>query len=283
MALSRLYEEQDVAPEVRRMYADIRASFDVPFVPSIFKLCAGAPEYLKAMWGDLGPVARSREFQAAGLALEEYVRSLAVSGGWTFSDQGRVLAEQKFSPEDTQQFAAIVSIFARTLPRMALFTRLMQRGYSGGQRGRVSAARQTSALARMITLHVPSQTDAGMRAWLIYRDIHRTTGSSTVLSLFRAISPFPGYLASVWFEAKRLMRDPSFEQTVDRVSRRGISLLNGMPVRDHRSMVRNIKSADWKDIEEAVDSFARLLPQFALVATVWERAFPRTAAAVLAA
>src|SRR5512146_930150 len=105
MALSRLYEEQELAPDLRRLYADIRTSFDLPFVPSLFKAAAGCPEYLKAMWHDLGPVARSREFHAAGLAMEEYTRSLAVSDGWRFSDQQRVLAEQKFSPDDIEQLA----------------------------------------------------------------------------------------------------------------------------------------------------------------------------------
>jgi hypothetical protein len=283
MALTRLYEEQELAPEFRRIYADIRSSFDLPFVPSLFKASAGVPEYLKAMWHDLGPVARSREFQSAGLALEEFTRSLAVSDGWRFSDQQRVLAEQKFSPDDVEQVAGLVGIFARALPRMLLFTRLAQRGYSGGQAGRVSSGKQVSALSRMVTLHVPNESEAGLRAWLIYNDIKKTTGSGTVLSLLRVISPFPGYLASVWVEAKKIMREDSFLAARDRINQRARGLLNGLPVRDHRSTAKQVTAEEWKQIEQMVDGFARLLPQFALLAAVWQRSFPNARSGLFAA
>jgi hypothetical protein len=282
MALTRLYEPDELTPELRRLYNDIRNSFDLPFVPSIFKACAGVPEYLKVMWNDLGPVARSREFQAAGLALEELIRSLAISDGLRFSDQQRVLAEQKFSPDDIEQLAGIVNIFMRTLPRMALFVRLMQRGYSGGQPGRVSSGKPVSALSRLITLHVPNERDAGLRVWLIYNDIKKSTGSTHVLSVLRAVSPFPGYLASVWVEAKKVMREDSFQLSRERIDKRALALITGLPVRDHRT-AKQVTFAQWKDIEETVDGFARLLPQFALMATVWQRSFPRVRSALFAA
>lgn len=282
MALTRLYEDNELTPELRRLYTDIRYSFDLPFVPSIFKACAGVPEYLKLMWNDLGPVARSREFQTAGLALEELVRSLAISDGLRFSDQQRVLAEQKFTPDDIEQFAGIVSIFLRALPRMALFARLMQRGYSGGQPGRVTSGKQIAALPRLVTLHVPNERDAGLRVWLIYNDIKKATGSNHVLSILRAISPFPGYLASVWVEAKKVMRDDSFQLSRERIDKRALGLITGLPVRDHRT-AKQVTFAQWKDIEESVDGFARLLPQFAMMAAVWQRSFPRTRTALFAA
>jgi hypothetical protein len=283
MALTRLYEEQELAPEFRRIYTDIRHSFDLPFVPSLFKASAGNPEYLKAMWHDLGPVARSREFQAAGLALEEFIRSLAVSDGWRFSDQERALAEQKFCADDIEQLAGLVGIFVRSLPRMLLFARLAQRGYSGGQAGRVSSAKQVSAVSKLVTLHVPNESEAGLRAWLIYNDIKKTTSSSHVMSLLRAISPFPGYLAAVWTEAKKIMREDSFMTARDRINKRAVGLLNGLPVRDHRATARHVTAEQWKDIEEMVDGFARLLPQFALLTAVWQRSFPSARSGLFAA
>jgi hypothetical protein len=104
-----------------------------------------------------------------------------------------------------------------------------------------------------------------------------------VPSLFRVISPFPGYLASVWVEAKKVMREDGFQQTVERVGKRSLALLNNLPVRDHRSLARQVTPAQWKDIEEAVDASGRLLPQFALLAAVWEHSFPRSSVAMVAA
>ncbi len=283
MALTRLYEQHELAPELRRIYDDIRAAFDVPFVPSLFQAAAGVPEYLKAMWHDLGPVARSREFQAAGLAMEEFTRSLTVSDGWHFSDQQRILVEQKFSSDDIESVGGMVCVFARMLPRMLLFTRLVQRGYSGGQPGRVSGSKQVPALSRLVTLHVPNERDASLRVWLLYNDIRKTTGAQHVSSLLRVISPFPGYLASVWLEAKKIMREDSFLLARDRLNKRALGLLSGLPVRDHHAAAKHVTTEQWKEIEEMVDGFARLTPPFALLAAVWHRSFPSTRSALFAA
>jgi hypothetical protein len=274
MAIRRPLEEQDVSAELRRIYSDIRASFDLPFVPSIFKLAATHPAYLRTMWQDLGPVARSREFQVASKALEEFVHSLAVQGGWKLSEQQRVLAGQKFSRNDIEQLGAVVATFARAVVRMTLFTRLMQRGFSGGQPGRVSNGSQASALSRMITLHIPTEDEAGLRAWLIYSDIRRTLGTRTVLSMFRMLAPYPAYLASVWLEIKKILHDAAFLRARDEISKRSLGLLIGLPVRDHRLLAKNVEPKHWREIEEMVDSFARVQPPLALVSAAWLRSFP---------
>jgi hypothetical protein len=273
MPLTRVWEENEISPELRRIYGDIRAGFDLPFVPSLFKLLSGVPEYLRVMWDDLGPVARSREFQMAGKALEEFARSLAIGGGWRLSDQQRLLAGQKFSTNDIEQLEGIVATFARLTARLTLFTRLMQKGYSGGQRGRISNGRQASALAHLITLHVPNESAAGLRAWLIYADIKRTLGTRHVFSIYRVISPFPGYLASVWLDSKRIFRDPSFLSARDQAAKRASALLTGIPVKDHRASARQLDAKQWREIEELVDNYARLLPQFALLSAAWQRSF----------
>jgi len=158
---------------------------------------------------------------------------------------------------------------------MALFSRLMQRGYSGGQPGRVSPSKQAAALSRLFRLQVPNEKDAGLRTWLLYSDIKRTTGSKHVMSLFRLLSHFPGYLAATWVDAKKVMSEPGFQRAKEEVARRTLHLLAGLPVRDHRAAAgRRLSQAEWRDVEEAVDSFARVTPQFALMSAVWQRSFP---------
>src|SRR5206468_7388560 len=159
------------------------------------------------MWRDLGPVAASREFHQASTALDEYIRSEAITGGWRFSDQERTLAEQKISTTDMPVLGGVVGVFARTLPRMALFSRLIQIGYSGGQPGRISSGKPYPALSRLISLHVPAEKEASLRVWLIYADMRRVTGAKHIFSLYRALSPFPAYLQSSWMDSKRLMRN----------------------------------------------------------------------------
>lgn len=274
MAFTRAFEEQEVSPEVRRTYADMRSSFDLPFVPTVFKLISACPAYLKGMWRDLGQVACSREFQGASQAFREIAHSAAVEGGWSFSDQPQVLASEKFSNADISVIGGIIGLFARATVQMALFTRLMQRGYSGGQKGRVGPSRQVSALAQMVNVHIPNEREAGLRVWLIYSDIKRTTGAKNVLSLYRVLSPFPGYLNSAWLDSKKLLTDSGFLEARAEMNRRARALLTGFPVKDHRVLLKDVEPAQWQEIEETVDGFASILPQFVLLTAIWQRSFP---------
>lgn len=274
MALTRAYEENEVTPEIRRMYAGIRTGFDLPFVPTVLKLSAGIPQYLKIVWKDLESVVCSREFENATRAFQEIAHSTAITGGWTFSDQPAILAADKFSNADIRVIGGIIGLFARAHAQVGLFTRLMQRGYSGGQKGRVTRSKQVSALSQMLRLHIPNEREAALRVWLIYSDIKKTTGAKNVLSLFRVLSPYPGYLASAWLDTKRLFADPSFVAAHEELNRRARALLTGLPVRDHRALLKDIDPAQWREIEETVDGFARMLPQFTLLTAVWQRSFP---------
>ena len=273
MSLTRAFEEDEAGPEIRRIFADIRVSFDLPYVPTLFKVLAGAPVYLRLMWHDLGHVAASREFHAAALGMQEFVRSQAISGGWRFCDQERALAEQKISTEDSFVLAGVVGGFARAFPGLVLFVRLMQLGYAGGQSGRVAAAKFSPALSRLITVHVPNEREASLRVWLIYNEIKRFTGDKQVMGLFRALSPFPGYLASSWMDCKRLLNERTFQYARDEIARRASSMITGMPVHDHRILGRQISPEQWHDIEELVDNHVRLAPGYALLASSWRRSF----------
>jgi hypothetical protein len=273
MSLTRTLEDNEVSPEVERIFADIRASFDLPFVPTPFRVLAGIPDYLRLMWHDLGQVAASREFRAAAGALQEFVRFETITGGWRFGDQERVLAGQKISSEDTLVLSGVVGVFNRALPALTLFLRLMQLGYSGGTAGRVTPGKLAPALSRLITLNVPNEREASLQVWMLYGDIKRTTGAEHIFDLFRVLSPFPGYLASAWLDSKRLLKDQSFQNARAEVARRAASGVSGIPVHNHRELARHISPEQWSQIEETVDGYVRLLPLYALLTATWRRSF----------
>lgn len=282
MPLTRALEEHEVSPDIRRIYEDVRASFGLPYVPSMFKLLAGIPDYLTLMWSDLGPVVRSKEFQAAARALHELVSSMVVSNGWRFSDQAKTLASQKFSSTDIGNFAVIAGTIERAAVDLAIFTRLAQRGYSGGQKGKTSGTKPSLATSQLLTLHVPAENDAGLRTWLIYADIKRTLATKHVFSFFRVLSPFPAYLGSVWQESKKLLSQSAFLRGRDELTKRTVSLLVGLPVKDHRAQGKRISPEDWRSVEQLIDDAARLMPQMSLVASVWRKSFA-TAYQIIAA
>ena len=272
MAFTRAWEENDVSRDVKRILMDARSALNLPYIPTLFKILANSPDYLKVAWDDLAPVVRSNEFHAAGLALEEYIYSLVVASGWRFNEQRRELHDQRFSSEDTIFIADALAIFAHGLPQMLLLARLLQAGYSGGQGGRISHVKQTSMIAQSLRIHVPNEREAGLRSWLIYNDIKKTTGSRSVLSVLRFISPYPGYLASVWMDWKKTLKNPAVQRAKEEVGRRSAGLITGLPVGDHRASGK-IKPEHWREIEETVDGFVRMLPLFALVTAVWRKSF----------
>jgi hypothetical protein len=273
MALARAYEENEVGPELRRIYAELRTNFDLPFVPTLFKSLAAVPPYLKGVWRDLGPIAASREFHAASAALDEFVRAQAIGGAWRLRDQERMLAEQKISTADMPVLAGVVGIFVRALPRLLLFSRLMQCGYHGGQKGRVSSGKQAPALSRLITLHVPNEREASLRVWLIYADIRRTMRTKSVMSLYRALSPFPSYLASAWMDSKSVLNDKSFQRASEEVSQRATALLRGIPVRNHEEILKDLSPEQAREVRETIDEFVRTIPSLALLTVAWRRSF----------
>jgi hypothetical protein len=126
----------------------------------------------------------------------------------------------------------------------------------------------------MVRVHIPNEREASLRIWLIYSEIRKTTGMKTVLDLYRTLSPFPSYLASAWLDSKRLLAEPSFVTAHEELNRRARALLAGMPVKDHRSLVKEVDAKDWHEIEDTVDSLARMMPQFVLLTSVWQRSFP---------
>ena len=62
-----------------------------------------------------------------------------------------------------------------------------------------------------------------------------------------------------------------------------MGLTIGLPVNDHRALAKTVNSQQWREIEQTVDSFARLLPQFAIIGAVWQRSFPQFTGQLLVA
>ena len=125
--------------------------------------------------------------------------------------------------------------------------------------------------------HIPAESQAGLRVWLVYADIRRTLGVKTVHSMFRLLAPFPAYLATVWLDSKRLIADSEFARARNEVARRALALLSGTPSGTSAPGQQSLRPQQWREIEETVDAFARLSPQILLLAAVRERSSPACA------
>jgi hypothetical protein len=93
------------------------------------------------------------------------------------------------------------------------------------------------------------------------------------MSLYRALSPFPNYLASAWVDSKSVLLDKNFQQVSDGVAQRATVLLRGIPVRDHSSLLKELRPEQAQEVRDAVDEFVRIAPVLSLLCVVWRRSF----------
>ena len=50
LATVRMVEEGDASGKVKEVYDDIKATLGIDFVPNMYKVMAGKPEYLEVNW-----------------------------------------------------------------------------------------------------------------------------------------------------------------------------------------------------------------------------------------
>ncbi len=56
MAAIAMVAEEDASGKVREIYADIKATLGIDFVPNLYKVMAAKPQYLEANWSKVKAV-----------------------------------------------------------------------------------------------------------------------------------------------------------------------------------------------------------------------------------
>ena len=101
-------------------------------------------------------------------------------------------------------------------------------------------ARQHGAGRWSLAFGYPGSRIAGVQGARWERGSPGSGVARGLRGLYRALSPFPSYLASAWLDGKRLLAEPSFITARDELNRRGRALLAGLPVRDHRAILKDL-------------------------------------------
>ena len=59
MASIQMIEEDQASLEIKEIYEDIKESLGIAFIPNMYKVMAGKPDYLRSNWGKIKSVMQS--------------------------------------------------------------------------------------------------------------------------------------------------------------------------------------------------------------------------------
>lgn len=111
MATVKYIEEASAPAEVRKIYAEIKQTFGLPFVPNLFKVMANHPAYLETSW------ARVKTIMGSGKLSREMkeVIALAVSAtnncAYCIDAHTAALKKLGFGDAEITEVMAVVDLF----------------------------------------------------------------------------------------------------------------------------------------------------------------------------
>lgn len=112
MSTVALVEESQASEEVAAIYADIRTTFGMPFVPALFKAMAHHPAYLKASWERvkivMGPGLIDRKTK------EMIAVAVSAANGCDYCIQAHTAALRGMGSQDAEivELMAVVDLFS---------------------------------------------------------------------------------------------------------------------------------------------------------------------------
>ncbi len=112
MSTVALVEESEATADVAAIYADIRTTFGMPFVPAMFRAIAHHPAYLKASWE------RVKVIMGPGLIDRKTKEMIAVAvsaaNGCDYCVQAHTAALKSMGTKDAElvELMAVVDLFS---------------------------------------------------------------------------------------------------------------------------------------------------------------------------
>lgn len=200
---------EDQADEATRaVYQDIRRSLRVPFVNFIFRVLANEPAFFHPAWQRLGPLCRTRAFEAAadrlraGALLEPVPDGEAVGAA---------------AGEGLERIRAYTATIVHVVPKLLLSATFFDCEAGGGwpeaapteevDLGDAGLGMLEGATA--IPMVDPRQAQRRLKTR--FDDIRTTHGHPGVATYYRALGNWPALLDAVWQPIKPRIGSPEFE------------------------------------------------------------------------
>lgn len=192
---------EDAGEAIRPVYEDIRKTLRVPFVNFIFRTLANEPDYFRAAWAGVRPVARTRDFEQAADALrsQALVEPRPEAPGVVWSTLGEADQARAFT-------RSILYVLPKLLLVATAFAEALDAASGASDAPEAPASPAGPRGDRLpygvpedrvqVPMVAPERADEKVKA--LFEAIKQQHGHPGVASYFRSLAQWPDLLEAVW-------------------------------------------------------------------------------------
>ena len=197
----------EYAVEGRRAqwYAEMKTSFQVPWMGVVTMAYAHYPAFFAELWRGLKPICESKAFVDAQQSNRRYVEREV--RGLAPKPLVRTLSELGYAPREIQDIREMVEIFSHgNQPYLitALLARLLIEGTEMGNGGNVDRFEGRHAPEFQVPFVLMEGHHADQPTRDIYEDVKYILGLPFVNTDYRALARWPSYWGAAWADLRQV-------------------------------------------------------------------------------
>ncbi|MEU9347006.1 halocarboxylic acid dehydrogenase DehI family protein [Streptomyces sp. NPDC048278] len=208
-------------PATAEVLAEVPGYLGVPFVSPVFLALANWPDYLAPAWDAFKPVLGSAEFAAAAATLRIPAALLPAPD-----------PSLSAGDADTELIRRYTATFHRLLPQLLLLTSCWYRGLTA--KARAADPQAPAPGPRGIAPDAVDVTPDGSAPTpelaRVYEEIRTTHDLPRVLSFYRALGNWPGFLPGVWDRLAPVARGTGYAAAREALLADAAAAAAGLPV-----------------------------------------------------
>lgn len=200
--------EDQADAAIRAVYEDIRQSLRVPFVNFIYRVLANEPEFFLPAWQRLGPLCRTRGFEAAADRLRAEALLEPVPDGE---------AVRTAAGADLERVRAYTATIIHVVPKLLLTATFFDHEAGAdwpaahGSQGPDLADTRPGMLDGVIAIPMVDPATAGGKLPALFEDIQAMHGHPGVATYYRALGHWPDLLDAIWQQVRPRIGSAPFE------------------------------------------------------------------------
>ncbi|GAC1321407.1 MAG: hypothetical protein NVSMB22_06920 [Chloroflexota bacterium] len=251
--------EEDADAKLQSLYDDIKRTFRVPFVSSVFRvLAAQCPDYLLVAWRGLKPNVRTVYFEIQS----DNLRAMSV--------QAMAPLSSHLSQDPEPDLANVLRVFHYLDPKVLLAVTALRSATMGQQpklqelsgEDKRQVPQEIASGAKAVSLSSLSADESAQDA--VFTEIDDAFHSRLISLDYRSLTPWPDLLASTWSEIQRLQAVADYRKLQSDLSRLSQQAVASLPFRmdlnPHTLRHCGLSEQGIDDVRSTLDAYFRFLP-----------------------
>jgi hypothetical protein len=269
--VSRVHDvdEDELTPQVRKIFEDLRSTLRVPLVNYLFRALARYPAFLEEAWFHVRPHLRTRAFEleADRLRAEALLEPVPEGSG--------LLAAAE---DDLPQLRSFTETIYYVLPKLLLIASALEaclpretdeappeggaEGFHGG-----AGLLPLGVAEGTVALPMVSPGEAPEEVRGVFEEIKRRHHHPGVATYYRALGNWPRFLSQVWSEVKPIVDSPPFLERRQRLIAHAERVVRVWvePLPAEELEAAGLRGSDEQDLRAILTAFRlRMIPDLLL-------------------